>query len=107
MWNPILKASLFASLVTFTPYIFADNAADEFYVWADVVDVTPIVTRRYERTPTSNCRIIERKRYRGHHDLHSSYHGRSNGDVLPALFGGVLGGVIQNVGLERQGTGDK
>ena len=46
MWNPILKASLFASLVTFTPYIFADNAADEFYVWADVVDVTPIVTRR-------------------------------------------------------------
>ena len=84
MLNAIKSITTFLVLCLFTSTAFtADD--NSFFVWADVVDVDPIVTTRYEKVPTTDCRIVKRRHDHGH-----------NQEVLPALFGGVLGGVVGN-----------
>ena len=86
MRTPILKTVFAAGLLTFTSHAFSGEDTG-FYVWADVVDVDPIVSTHYEQVPTSNCRTVKRPRYRDR---------SRNDDALPTLFGGLLGGVIGN-----------
>jgi uncharacterized protein YcfJ len=89
MRNAFFKISLVVGAISFTSNAFAVNEEDGFYVWADVVDVTPIVSKRQESIPTSHCRRVnEHRRHRPDR--------RSEANALPALFGGVLGGVIGN-----------
>ncbi|MBT4161523.1 MAG: glycine zipper 2TM domain-containing protein [Gammaproteobacteria bacterium] len=91
MWNAFFKTSFILGLICFTSSAFAtDQQPNGFYVWASVIDVTPIVSTRHERIPTSQCRRVSEHRRRHHRDK------ASNADVLPVLFGGVLGGVIGN-----------
>ena len=80
----IFKTAIAAWLFVFTSYAFAGE--DEgFYIWADVVDVEPIVSAHYETVATPECRVVTRRDHR-----------KRDNEVLPTLFGGVLGGVIGN-----------
>ena len=116
----LIKISLVLVTVLFTSRSFADHADDGFYVWADVVDVDPIVTTHYEQVPVTHCRVekrhpvhagwsgdSDRHRRGDRHDDHD-YHYRDrahhgNGDsVMPTLLGGLIGGAIGN----RFGDGD-
>ena len=89
MWNAFFKISLLVGVISFTSSAFAGNEQDGFYIWADVVDVTPIVSTRQESIPTSHCRQVSKHRPHRHDR-------RSDADALPVLVGGVLGGVIGN-----------
>ena len=76
-----------AGLATFTPTAFAAEDDAGFHIWADVVDVQPLVTTRYETHPVPHC--PPGKKHQRQHRLD-----QSNTEVLPVLFGGVIGGVI-------------
>ncbi len=88
----ISRLALLASLTAFTSYAFADENPNGFYVWANVVDVTPIVSTETIRTPTSHCKLVREERRRVVRDRRD----RRRDGVLPALFGSVIGGVIGN-----------
>lgn len=84
MLNAIKKTAAVTGLILITSNAYASEE-NGFYVWANVTDVDPIVNSHYEEIPTSSCRIVKERRYRDR-----------NNDVLPTLFGSVIGGVIGN-----------
>ncbi len=121
----ILGSALLVSALTFNSTAFAshDKAAGNqgFFVYADVVDVVPLVSRETIRTPVTQCTMDDRNnrhsnsrqvsnsmrygsddhydnrndsRYDNHYDNHYDNRSSSNNRVLPALLGGVLGGAI-------------
>ena len=67
----------------------AEEAGQGFYVWADVVDVQPLVTTRYEEVPTRYCERTRRQR-----PSHHRRHRNGNSDAFPVLLGSVIGGAI-------------
>lgn len=67
----------------------ADDNGQGFYVWADVVDVEPLVTTHYEEVPTRYC---ERKRR--NRSIHHRRHRHDDSDAFPVLLGSVIGGAI-------------
>ena len=90
MKRAITRISIFTWLTIFTSSAFASDDPDGFYVWADVVDVDPIVTTHSVRTPTTHCRVVDEQPRRIVRDR------RRKESILPALFGSVIGGVIGN-----------
>lgn len=101
----ILKGSIAAALISLTPYTFAGEDSNGFYVWADVTEVDPIVTTAYERVPVKHCKTVRPsyqeqvrydRAYNGSYRDEWEHRNSHNNDALPALVGGLLGGAIGN-----------
>jgi uncharacterized protein YcfJ len=62
-------------------------SSQAFYDYARVIDVDPIITRRYVTTPHEECHVEQTGYYREvrHENRHS---------FAPMLLGGIIGGVI-------------
>ena len=85
-----LFGSTLAGLTLFAAAaVHAEDSGQGFYVWADVVDVEPLVSTRYEEVPVRHCEHRQRNRLKHHRRYRD--HGA---DPLPALLGGVIGGAI-------------
>jgi len=113
MIKQAIKTTAAAGLIAFTSSAFADNDANGFFVWADVTDVVPLISTRYEEVPVESCRIVRTKHTETKHTKkHKQKNNRRYHDdayrqvrvddyprqqnALPALFGGLIGGAIGN-----------
>jgi len=108
MIKQAIKMTAAAGLIAFTSSAFADNDANGFFVWADVTDVVPLISTRYEEVPVESCRIVRTKHAKKvKHQNNRRYHEDAYRHVrvddyprqqnaLPALFGGLIGGAIGN-----------
>ncbi len=66
---------------------FRSASSQTFYDYARVIDVDPIVTRRYITTPHEECHVEHTGYYR--EVRHENRHG-----FAPMLLGSIIGGVI-------------
>ena len=71
------------------------SSAESYYVYADVVDVDPIVKRRVVRTPREVC--DEPTRYvHNDHDYDARNDRHDEPGPVPSILGGLIGGFIGN-----------
>jgi uncharacterized protein YcfJ len=76
---------------------------DRYYVWAEVVDVDPIVRTSWVDEPVEVCRDVrDERRWRDRPDRHDRYDDRyetrhrRDADPGAVIVGGVLGGLLGN-----------
>jgi hypothetical protein len=103
------KITLLITFTLFTSRSFAGPEDNGFYVWADVVDVNPVVSTDYEEVPLTHCRVEKRYRGKNRHHKNSRWNdagrypdSRHRESAMPALLGGLIGGAIGS----RFGKGD-
>lgn len=78
--------------------------SQSYYVYADVVDVEPLIQRHTVREPHEECTRDSyatssygrhgSHRHHGRHDYHQDYHRGSHGNGAATLLGGVIGGLL-------------
>ncbi len=94
MSKATLRISTLLVLLAANQYAFGNSTHHDengFYTWADVVDVTPLVSRETVRKPVKHCEVVTVEPER-----HVVRRDRRESRVFPALLGGVLGGAIGN-----------
>ena len=89
MQTTILTAGLFTVISLFSSALIADHDdfENDYYTYGEVIHTEPIIRRTRHSIPRTECHPIVK-----HHRVVRHDHRRSN--AIPALLGGLLGGVI-------------